>query len=60
MYAYANAMVDHNFTDDAAITWAYSKAEAIEKFRKSYGMANKDTVRECKFTWDGICILTDY
>ena len=60
VFAVANAMVDHEFNDDVAITWAKSKAEAIEKFSRFYNVVKEEEVDEVWFNREGVAILTDY
>lgn len=59
-YAMADAMVDHRFTDDAAVCYAKSKKAAIARFRRLYHNADKTNVSKVRFNDYGISILTDY
>lgn len=54
------AMVDHNFTDDVAITYAKTKEEAMKKFKEFYSDVNNENVSEPYFNYGGVAILTDY
>lgn len=60
VFARPNAMKDHDFTDDVAITYASNKAEAIEKFSKYYAQIKRSEVQEVFYNIDDIAILTDY
>ena len=60
VFAVPNAMTDHKFNDDVAITWAISKAEAIEKFSRLYKDVKHEEVDAVRFGSDGVAILTDY
>lgn len=60
VYALADQMEGHRFTDDVAVCWASSTKEAVRKFRKAYSMASKENVREVTFGNDDIAVLTDY
>ena len=46
VYKKASVMINHNFTDDVAIVYATSRADAYRKFSKAYDLK--------------IAILTDY
>ena len=59
-FARADAMIDHTFTDDVAITYAQDKAEAIKKFSKLYANVTADEVDPVMFNSEDIAILTDY
>ncbi len=62
-YAVPNQMQEHKFTDDVAICEAYSKEEAVDKFRKLYDPAEGDVkqfVHEVWYNNYGVAILTDY
>lgn len=59
----ADAMVDHQFTDDVALVKAISKTQAIKKFSRYYADIQEDEVFKLinRFTdTDGVIILTDY
>ena len=60
VYKKPKVMVDHNFTDDVAITYAATKKEAIEKFKEFYSDVNNENVSEPYFNYGGVAILTDY
>ena len=60
VFAVPNAMIDHEFNDDVAITWAISKAEAIEKFSRLYKDVKHEEVDAVRFNHFGVAILTDY
>ena len=59
VYKKPGAMVGHNFTDDVAIVYATSRADAYRKFSKAYDLKIAD-ISEVLFNNDGIAILTDY
>lgn len=58
-YRKANAMKDHDFTDDVALTYALTQEEAFEKLKKFYNLKIEE-VEEVSFNFGGIAILTDY
>ena len=53
-------MVEHNYMDDVAITYAKTKEEAIKKFKEFYSDVNSKNVSEPYFNYGGVAILTDY
>lgn len=59
VYKKAGVMINHNFTDDVAITYATSRADAYKKFSKIYNLDITD-VSEVWFNNNEIAILTDY
>ena len=59
VYKKAGVMINHNFTDDVAIVYATSRADAYRKFSKTYDLKIAD-ISEVLFNNDGIAILTDY
>ena len=59
VYSKPNQMEGHEYTDDVAITWAKTKTEALEKFRRLYDLSQED-VQEVWFNGFGVAILTDY
>lgn len=59
VYAMANAMVGHTFSDDVAIVYALNKEEAYKKLRQLYEIDISE-VNEVVFNDYGIAILTDY
>lgn len=59
VYAKANVMIDHQFSDDVAITYAANKQEAFIKFKQLYDLKISD-ISEVRFNDYGISILTDY
>ena len=63
-FARANQMVEHDFTDDVAITLAFTKKQAIKKFSKYYENVTEDEVVKCRIMrmlkYGGVAILTDY
>lgn len=42
VYAKANVMIDHQFSDDVAITYAANKQEAFIKFKQLYDIKISD------------------
>lgn len=71
VYARANAMVDHRFTDDIALCYACSLDEAVTIFSKMYDkdfifskIQAADYIKkhtfEARFNDNGICVCTDY
>ena len=60
VFAVPDAMIDHEFNDDVAITYATNKAEAIEKFSRLYNNVNHEEVDADCFNHVGVAILTDY
>lgn len=51
----------HNFTDDVALCYANSLADAVKIFEKLYSTeALVNNVQEARFNDYGICICTDY
>lgn len=50
----------HIFSDDVAVTYAWSKKQALKKFQRLYGDAADDNVNRVRFNAYGIAILTDY
>ena len=60
VYAEPDAMKDHRFTDDVAITYAASKKWAMRHFMQLYADVTEDNVNEVRFNADGVAILTDY
>ena len=56
----SNTMEWHNFTDDVAMTYAWSKEQAIKRFGKLYGDVKEDEVIVPWFNNDKVAILTDY
>lgn len=59
VYKKAGVMINHNFTDDVAIVYATSRADAYRKLSKAYDLKIAD-ISEVLFNDDGIAILTDY
>ena len=59
VYRKPGVMVGHNYTDDVAITYATSRADAYRKFSKAYDLSIRD-ISEVWFNNDEIAILTDY
>lgn len=61
LYAFTrpNAMEGHEYTDDAALTYALNKKQAVEKFSEYYADVKPKEVRKVDFI-NGIFILTDY
>lgn len=59
VYHKPNAMTDHNYSDDVAITWATSRPDAFMKFNKLYDCDISD-IEEVSFGSNEIAILTDY
>lgn len=59
VYKKPGVMVGHNYTDDVAITYATSMADAYRKFSKAYDLSISD-ISEVWFNSDGVAILTDY
>lgn len=60
VYRKPDAMVDHEFTDDVALTYARGRKWAIRHFKQLYAQVEDDDVSEVRFNADGIAILTDY
>lgn len=60
VFAAPNAMEDHRFTDDVAVTWAVTKADAVYKFSRLYADVKDEEVEPVRFGSDGVAILTDY
>ena len=59
----ADAMVDHQFTDDVALVKAISKSQAIKKFSRYYADIQEDEVFKLVNSHtdtDDVMILTDY
>ena len=59
IYAKADQMVNHRFTDDVAICFACSKRQALKKFKRLYGEAELTDISR-GIHYRGISILTDY
>ena len=59
VYRKPNAMVDHEYTDDVAITYASSRAQAYMKIKPYYDCDITD-IEEVYFNDGGIAILTSY
>ena len=61
LYAFTrpNAMEGHEYTDDAALTYALNKKQAIEQFSTYYADVKPKEVRKVEFI-NGVFILTDY
>ena len=51
---------DHVATDDCALCRAWSKKQAIKKFKKLYCNFDESNVSRVKCNKYGIAILTDY
>jgi len=63
VYHRPGQMKGHNFTDDVAITKAYTKKGAIEKFRKLYLLTDEEAEKYIDIVWFNsydVSILTDY
>ena len=62
VFARANQMQEHEFTDDVAICKAVNKAQAIKLFSKLYSDVKSDEVTRVKdnFNAYGVYICTDY
>jgi len=63
VYARANAMEGHNFTDDVALCRAWSLKGAIKKFSKYYFDCEKYVFKLRRFNkrhYSNVIILTDY
>jgi len=59
----ANAISDHNFTDDVALVKAISKSQAIRKFGQYYADVQDSEVFKLigsSTNTGGVMILTDY
>ena len=50
----------HNATDDCAICKAWSKKQAIKKFKRMYCDFEESNVFRAKYNKYGIAVLTDY
>lgn len=59
VYAKANQMEGHRFSDDVAITYAPTKEKAYKKLRQLYKIDISE-IEEVGFNDYGIAILTDY
>lgn len=59
VYAKPNQMTDHEYSDDVAICFAETKADALTKFRKLYDI-EIDEIEKVEFNRHGVAILTDY
>lgn len=61
MFAFtrANQMLEHKFTDDVALTRAWTRKGAIKKFNRYYDNVQKDEVKVVRVV-NGVEILTDY
>lgn len=59
-FSVAGTMVDHDYSDDVAVAYAYNLDDAIKKFSRYYSNASKDNVCEICFNDSGVAILTDY
>ena len=59
VYAKANVMKGHNFSDDVAIVYAPTKVEAYKKLRPLYKIDISE-IEEVGFNDYDIAILTDY
>lgn len=61
MFAFtrANQMLEHKFTDDVALTRAWTRKGAIKKFNRYYSDVRKDEVKVVRVI-NGVEILTDY
>ena len=51
---------DHNSDDDCALCKAWTKKQAINKFKKLYTSVDSKNVSRVKFNSYGIAILSDY
>lgn len=49
-----------NGYDDYAICRAWTKNQAIRKFKKLYAIVNDNTVKRIKYNKYGIAIISDY
>ena len=58
-FARANQMVEHKFTDDVALTRAWTRKGAIKKFNRYYSDVQKGEVEIVRVI-NGVKILTDY
>lgn len=58
-FARANQMLEHKFTDDVALTRAWTRKGAIKKFNRYYSDVQKDEVEVVRVV-SGVEILTDY
>lgn len=59
VFARANQMLEHKFTDDVALTRAWTRKRAIKKFNRYYSDVRKDEVKVVRVV-SGVEILTDY
>ena len=59
VYSKPNAMIGHEYTDDVAITYASSRAQAYMKIKPYYDCDISD-IEEVYFNDGEIAILTDY
>lgn len=60
VYAKADQMKDHKFTDDVCICYALTKKQAYKKFSELYAFINMDDIQRVYFWNKGTAILTDY
>lgn len=60
VYAKPDQMEEHRFSDDVAITYADSKEDAFNKFRRLYQNVAINDIKEVEFNLFGVAILTDY
>lgn len=60
IYRKSGVLVEHNYMDDVAITYAKTKEEAMEKFKEFYSDVNSKNISEPYFNYGEVAILTDY
>lgn len=60
VYRRPNAMKEHEYTDDVAVTYAMNLPEAKDKFRTLYDIDSHGDIEEINFNDYGVAILTDY
>ena len=60
VYAKANQMIEHDFTDDVAIVKAKSKRKAMKYFSKYYDDVKESHVSKIELKNKHVKILTDY
>lgn len=61
-FARADQMVEHNFTDDVAICFAWTKTQAMKYFQFLYGdvMGNEVIRVDYRYIIKRAYVLTDY
>lgn len=60
VYAKADQMKNHKFTDDVCICYALTKRQAYKKFSELYASIDMNDIKRVYFWNKGTAILTDY